>query len=162
MECMEMDYLAKKYEFGELSGYKKKKFEHHLKECKKCYSKYGTLLLLGAVIGSSVKSAEYSTRGSSLSLFFKRKTAIVITALGVVGFAGVVELKESNIKEKPLKNEVIFGSENENIGTLTGKEIIEDSSYKSKKLRIISKSEEKEIEIILDKKSLKMNNRFEK
>jgi hypothetical protein len=162
MECMETAYLAEKYEFGELSGYKKKKFEHHLKECKKCYSKYGTLLLLGAVIGSSVKSAEYSTRGGSLSLFFKRKTAIVITALGVVGFAGVVALKEEKVKEKPIKEEIIVSFENENIGTLTGKEIIEDSSYKSKKLRIISKSEEKEIEITVDKKSLKMNNRFEK
>ena len=89
MECIEAAELAEKYEFGEISGYKKKKFEYHIKNCKNCNKKYGALVLLGAVMSSSVKCKEVPA-GNMLISFIKSKVGVLtVAALLTIGTTAV-------------------------------------------------------------------------
>ncbi len=161
MECTETALLAEKYEFGELQGYKKRSFEHHVKNCKKCHAKYGAILLLGALMGSSAKSAEYSAGSSTLSMVLKSKTVTVATVLMITAVTGTAAFNKirhnSEIKNRTSEESVILKKE-QNIDNIVEKE----NEKQLKTLRIISKYEEKEVEITVDKSNLKMQNRLEK
>ena len=163
MECIEAAELAEKYEFGEISGYKKKKFEYHVKNCKKCNKKYGALLLLGAVMSSSVKCKEVSS-GSSLIAFSKSKGGVLtVAALIAVGSTGIC-LTEKNKNEVLQNTEIQVNEERNNFTNLEEKNSVkkQNNETKGNGLKIISKYETKEIEITVDKESFRQNNRIER
>lgn len=163
MECIEAAELAEKYEFGEISSYEKKKFEYHVKSCKKCNKKYGTLILLGAVMASSVKCKEVSA-GNSLIAFSKSKAGILAAAtLIALGSTAVYTLEKN--KNEVLQNTAIqVNKEQKDFVNLEGKNgVKKQNSYpKGNGLKIISKYDTKEIEITVDKESFRQNNRIER
>lgn len=163
MECIEAAELSEKYEVGELSGYRKKKFEHHLKECKKCNEKYGSILLLGAIMGSSAKSADLPL-SNGYSIILKGKTAISFALIVATGITAALFMGKPDLKrEESVKYETVMPTEQTEDSFNSKVKTAETSGIEMKRnLKIISKSEEKEVEITVDKKSLKKNNRCEK
>lgn len=163
MECIEAAELAEKYEFGEISGYKKKKFEYHIKNCKKCNKKYGALLLLGAVMSSSVKCKEVPAGNIFLS-FLKSKVGILTAAtLLTVGTTGIY-IHEENKDDILQSTEIQANIEKNEVMNLEEKSSVnkQNNSQKSTGLKIISKYDTKEIEITVDKESFRQNNRVER
>ena len=102
MNCTETAYLAEKYENGNIWWFQKRRFEQHLKECSRCRKKYAALLLLGAVMASSAKSAEISA-GITASYFIKSKLFMsAIIAIGI-GSALLYDGKSDNIKQSKVE-----------------------------------------------------------
>ena len=162
MNCTETAYLAEKYENGNIWWFQKRRFEQHLKECSRCRKKYAALLLLGAIMASSAKSAEISA-GITASYFMKSKLIMsAIIAIGI-GSAVLYDGKSDNIKQSKVEKlevgTVVIDMVDEKNSELKTDEI---KSNKSSKFKIISKYEKKEIEITVDKESLKKKKISEK
>ena len=164
MNCIKVEEYAQRYEEGTLNEIEKRKFEKHLKECFECKKKYGALLLLGAVLYASEKTAVQTT--FTLPLYIKQVAAATAVAAALASSLLIVSEKKESQKV------IDVGiSQTENVAELNKSKTAEEANVDKTKLKredsknrikIISKEEGREIELNLDKKNLRIERRNEK
>lgn len=162
MNCKRAEIYVEKYEEGELNEIEKRKLDKHLKECSNCRKKYSSALLLGAVLYASEKTAIQTT----LSIGWYLKRVAVVTAVATVMTAGIITLSDKK------ETEMISISDDSGIEVVKDKldekevngrnKTEEELKGKKRKIKIISKEAEKEIEYNLDSKNLKIETRKER
>lgn len=159
MRCAKVEKLKEKYDLRELDFFTKKAFENHIKKCPKCKIKYGSLLVLGVILGSSQKI--YSP--NFVKLFFSAS----LIKYPMIGFfmIGTATVINHSYTQRIVKIERKYQEERTEINehkVFVGKDEKEMRKSKSKKgIRIIAKEKEKEIEIYFDK-DYKIKSRIEK
>ena len=163
MNCNKAEEYAERYENGELNEIEKRKFEKHIKECTGCRKKLGSSLLLGAMLYASEKTAIQTT----LSLSWYLKKAAVVTTAAALITASIVTVsndKEEVIASKETTSKQITSDKSGN------SEIIKEADFKdgtkteskNKKIRIISRDAEKEVEFNLNSENMKIETRNER
>ncbi len=162
MNCKRAEIYAEKYEAGELNEIEKRKLDKHLKECSNCRKKYSSALLLGAVLYASEKTAIQTTM--SMAWYLKRAAAVTAAVTFItVGVIAVSDKNESQVINVTDNNGVEFISDKTDIKEVKGEVTIKDDiKGKNRKIKIISKEAEKEIEYNLDSKNLKIETRKER
>ncbi len=162
MNCKRAEIYVEKYEEGELNEIEKRKLDKHLKECSNCRKKYSSALLLGAVLYASEKTAIQTTM--SMAWYLKRAAAVTAAVTFItVGVIAVSDKNESQVINVTDNNRVEFISDKTDIKEVKGEVTIKDDiKGKNRKIKIISKEAEKEIEYNLDSKNLKIETRKER
>jgi hypothetical protein len=162
MNCKKVEEYAEKYMNGELNEAEKRKVEKHIRECSSCRKKYSSALLLGAVLYASEKTAIHTTL--SLLWYIKKAAAVgaaaAIITTGIIAVNSSKEEKNKKISEEKVEKNITESSTiKEKIGIYEKSKKIKDNN---KKIKIISKEAEKEIEYNLDSKNLKIETRIER
>lgn len=161
MECSKMSVLAKKYELGELDYFEKKAFEKHARSCDKCYKKYKSLLLLGALLYASKKT--YSPSAVE-QLFASSAVKIAVIAVAALIFTAAIHTfgtgfnSEQESTVKTAENRSVQNID-ENSSSKTGN--IKNNITNKKHLKITSREDEKEIEIRINRSSMQIESRGE-
>ncbi len=159
MECTKVDKIAEKYESGELGYFEQKQFEKHVKSCKKCYKKYKSLLLLGALLYASNKIYSPSLAVQLL----KSKVTYLLSFILLTSFTTVMFInkdnKAKNIEKTKSIEKIVTETKSEKIKK---SDKVETKTRKRDKIRIISAENGKEVYIDLNKKDMSIEKREEK
>ena len=163
--CREMKKKAIKYELGELDMFQSYKFEEHVKGCPICKKRYKTALLLGGLLYSSKKIH----KENFLNAFFS--TALVKGFLGVVLLTPLLvysgnrvyrermDVEKLNVVHEDVKGTAVYPTIEESLIYESGsdkEEVIVNS------IKVRSIQGEREVEISVDRESLKVRERVEK
>jgi|JTFP01.1.fsa_nt_gb hypothetical protein len=164
MNCLQINSLAAKYELGELNYFQIKRFESHIRKCSSCKKKYGTILLLGAVLYASSKTFTPSPFKLFISSLFFKTLFIIISTFTILSFS-YFAFKQLEINNMQKINTINSSSNNKNyLNQNTNTSIIHNNSNSSdlKQINIISKEQGKEIQLKINMQKINIESRTEK
>lgn len=166
MDCIKIDSLAEKYEFGELDYFNTKRFESHVKKCSRCQKKYGTLLLLGAVLYASSKTFTPSPFKLFMSSLFFKILFITISTFTVLYFSyfAAKQSEINNIEKLNTINKSSYNNSylNQKINNLILNNKSNSNSSNLRHINIISKDKQKEIQLKVNIRKIDIESRTEK